>query len=125
MGLDGTAPDPQPVLQTGQVVMNPRFSPDGRWIVYAEFTSDNVSVYVQPFPGPGLRQQISKNGNHPMWRKDGKEMFYFTDNSVWSVGVDTAGVQMRTSTPELLFRAGPIATGLTDAEREFLTPWLA
>ena len=115
--LDGTAPDPQPVLQTGQVVMNPRFSPDGRWIVYSEFTADNVSVYVQPFPGPGLRQQISKNGNHPMWRKDGKEMFYFTDNSVWSVGVDTAGVQMRTSTPELLFRAGPIATGLTDANQ--------
>ena len=89
--LDGTAPDPKPMLQTGQTVMNPRFSPDGRWIAYAEIAADNVtSVYVQPFAGPGLRQQISKNGNHPMWRKDGKEIFYFTDDSVWSVRVDAA-----------------------------------
>jgi hypothetical protein len=115
--LDGTAPDPKPVLQTGQVVMNPRFSPDGHWIAYAELTGDNVSVYVQPFPGPGLRQQISKNGNHPIWRKDGKEIFYFTDDSAWSVRVDTAGAQLRASAPELLFRAGPMAQGLTDANQ--------
>jgi len=112
--LDGTASDPKPVLQTGPPVMNPRFSPDGRWIAYAEQLGNNVSLYVQPFPGPGLRQQISKNGNHPMWRKDGKELIYFTDDSVWSVRVDTAGAQLRASAPELLFRAGSIAAGLTD-----------
>jgi hypothetical protein len=115
--LDGLASDPKPVLQTGQTVMSPRFSPDGRWIAYAEIAADVTSVYVQPFSGPGLRQQIAKNGNHPMWRKDGKEIFYFTDDSVWSVRVDTAGAQPRASAPELLFRAGAIAQGLTDANQ--------
>jgi serine/threonine protein kinase len=117
--LDGIAPDPKPVLQTGQTVINPRFSPDGRWIAYGELAGDNlnISLYVQPFPGPGLRQQIAKNGNHPMWRKDGKEIIYFTDDSVWSVPMDTAGAQPRASTPQLLFHTGPMAQGLTDANQ--------
>jgi hypothetical protein len=115
--LDGLASDPKPVLQTGQTVMSPRFSPDGRWIAYAEIAADVTSVYVQPFSGPGLRQQIAKNGNHPMWRKDGKEILYFTDDSVWSVPVDSSGVQLRASAPQLLFRAGAMAQGLTDANQ--------
>ena len=118
--LDGAASDPKPALQTGQVVMNPRFSPDGRWIAYAELNGEEASVasvYIQPFPGPGLRQQISNNGNHPIWRNDGKEIFYFTNDSVWSVQVDTAGSQPRVSTPELLFGSGPIGEGLTDTDQ--------
>jgi serine/threonine protein kinase len=120
--LDGTEPDPKPVLQTGQTVVNPRFSPDGRWIAYAELTANSVSVYVQPFPGPGLRQQISKNGNHPMWRKDGKEIVYFTDDSVWSISVDMAGAQLRASAPEMLFHPGSIAQGLTDTDQMAVSP---
>jgi hypothetical protein len=116
--LGGIAADPKPVLQTGRIIMNPRFSPDGRWIAYAEFGANNVtSIYIQPFPGPGLRQQISKDGNHPMWRNDGKEIFYFTDDSAWSVRLDPAGAQLRVSAPERLFHAGPISAGLTDANQ--------
>jgi len=52
-----------------------------------------------------------------MWRKDGKEIIYFTDDSVWSVPMDTAGAQPRASTPQLLFHTGPMAQGLTDANQ--------
>jgi len=34
-------------------------------------------IYVQPFPGPGRRLQVStKGGDEPQWRPDGAELFY-------------------------------------------------
>lgn len=34
-------------------------------------------VYLQPFPGPGRRLQVStKGGDQPQWRSDGAELFY-------------------------------------------------
>lgn len=54
--------DPRPVLQTGEQVFDTRFSPDGRWIVFEAYPPDDPrggGLYVQPFPGPGLRRQIS------------------------------------------------------------------
>jgi hypothetical protein len=36
-------------------------------------------VYVQPYPGPGARQQVSANGGTgPAWSHDGRELFYTT-----------------------------------------------
>jgi Tol biopolymer transport system component len=50
------------------------FSPDGRWIAYA---ADNT-VFVQPFPTTGARYQVSKTngGHHPIWSRDGRELWY-------------------------------------------------
>ena len=39
-----------------------RFSPDGRWLVYASDESGRPEIYVQPFPGPGGKWQISTDG---------------------------------------------------------------
>jgi serine/threonine-protein kinase len=50
------------------------FSPDGRWIAYA---TDNT-VFVQPFPPTGARYQVSKTngGHHPIWAREGRELWY-------------------------------------------------
>lgn len=40
----------------------PEFSPDGKWVAYTGNYNDRQEVYVQPFPGPGERTQISSNG---------------------------------------------------------------
>ncbi len=37
----------------------PEFSPDGRWISYVSNESGRNEVYVQSFPGPGGKWQIS------------------------------------------------------------------
>src|SRR5262249_23537153 len=56
-----------------------RFSPDGHWIAYDSDESGHSEIYVQPFPGPGRKWQISTNmGCCPVWRNDGKELFYIT-----------------------------------------------
>ena len=55
----------------------PNFSPDGRWLAYVSDESGVDEVYVQPFPGPGKKLQISTSGGvSPVWSRDGTELFY-------------------------------------------------
>ena len=46
---------------------------------------------MQPYPGPGLRKQVSSRGNYPVWRRDGREIVYLDDyqgrNYIWAVAV--------------------------------------
>ena len=54
-----------------------RLSPDGGWIAFVSNNSGLSEVYVQPFPGPGRRLQVStKGGDQPQWRADAAELFY-------------------------------------------------
>ena len=39
-----------------------RLSPDGRWMAYVSDESGRSEVYVQAFPSPGVRSQISTGG---------------------------------------------------------------
>ena len=59
---------------------NSAFSPDGRWVAYhtLEPGKNTDEVYVQPFPATGARYQlpISRDNHHPVWSRDGKELFY-------------------------------------------------
>jgi serine/threonine-protein kinase len=52
-------------------------SPDGRWIAYQSAESGQFQIYVDAFPGPGPRYQVSTDGGgSPIWRGDGRELFY-------------------------------------------------
>lgn len=84
--------EPRPFLQTKFDELHPRFSPDGRWIAYTSNESGQFQVYVQPFPGPGGKWQVSvAGGSQPIWARDGRELFYLSPNSdqVMSVSVTT------------------------------------
>lgn len=100
---------PSSVVQTGEQIVNPRFSPDGHWIVYAAgpLGSRSLGVFVQPFPGPGLRRQISSNGNMPIWRKDGKEIIYMTiaPHTIWSIPIGGSSADPHFGQPVQLFAA--------------------
>jgi len=53
------------------------FSPDGRWVSYTANEPGRFEIYVQPFPGPGTRVQVSSGGgNRAMWSPTGREIFY-------------------------------------------------
>jgi serine/threonine-protein kinase len=65
-------------------LLNSVFSADGQWIAYtlrggSAGGGGATAVYVQPFPATGAQYQISKDdgGHHPLWSRDGKELFYF------------------------------------------------
>ena len=54
-----------------------RLSPDGRWLAYASNESGKLEIFVRSFPASGYRRQVSTGGGtQPVWRGDGKELFY-------------------------------------------------
>jgi Tol biopolymer transport system component len=65
--------------------MTAEVSPTGRWIAYGSNESGRIEVYVRSFPTPGGKYQISKDGGiRPRWRRDGKELFFYSDDgSSW------------------------------------------
>ncbi len=82
------------------------FSPDGHWVAYASNESGRFEVYVQPFPGPGGKWQVSTDGGTaPLWRRDGKELFYIAaDSKLMAVPVKTGAV-FESEEPRPLFEA--------------------
>jgi len=92
----------------GSSSANSRFSPDGRWLAYDSDESGRAEVYVQAFPGPGGKWQISAaGGTNPRWRGDGKEIFYLSlDNKIMAVPVE-AVLTFHAGTPAPLFAVHP------------------
>jgi serine/threonine-protein kinase len=77
--LEGSKATLRPFLATPHYEAWPEFSPDGRWLAYASDDSGRLEVYVQPFPGPGPRTQVSvKGGQSPAWNPSGGELFFLT-----------------------------------------------
>jgi eukaryotic-like serine/threonine-protein kinase len=57
------------------------FSPDGRWVAYTSRESGRDEVHVAPFPGPGGKWQVSSTGGRmPRWRRDGRELFFISED---------------------------------------------
>ena len=68
---------PFPVVQTNFDERDAQFSPDGKWIAYQSNESGRFEIYIQPFPGPGSKLQVSTNGGAQVrWGPNGKELFY-------------------------------------------------
>ncbi len=89
------------------------FSPDGRWIAYVSDESGTAEIYVAPFPGPGAKRVISTrqsgagSGGVPVWRPDGREIFYIApDRSLMAATVTLRGTTLEAGLPRALF--GPI-----------------
>ena len=85
-----------------------RFSPDGRWLAYDSDESGRFEVYVQTFPGPGGKWQVSAaGGGFPHWRGDGKELFYLSpDNKMMAVPLETSPA-FHAGAPAPLFSVHP------------------
>ena len=55
----------------------PRVSRDEHWVGYSSLESGRWEVYVATFPEFLQRQQVSSSGGfQPLWRNDGKELFF-------------------------------------------------
>ena len=73
-------------------------------IAYYSNESGQNQVYVQPLPPTGEKYQVSKNGGtQPMWRGDGKELFFLApDSTMMATTIDTAH-QFQAGVPQALF----------------------
>ena len=95
---------PFPFLATEFDEFQGRFSPDGRWMAFTSEESGKTEVYVQSFPAPGGKWQISTGGGgQPVWRRDGRELFYINpDRTLMSVEVKS-GATFESGVPKPLF----------------------
>ena len=80
----------QPFLQTPANEGGPQFSPDGHWLAYSSNESGRTEIYVQPYPGPGGKWQISTSGGaEPIWNPNGRELFYRNGIKMMAVDIST------------------------------------
>ena len=102
---------PFPVVATNFLDVTPSFSPDGKWLAYANNETGRMEVYIQPFPSGTGRWQVSTAGGvRPNWRKDGKELFFFSiDQQVMAVDVSQKGASLQLGTPHALFKATTVS----------------
>lgn len=67
-----------------------KFSPDGRWLAYCSNETKQPQVYVQAFPGPGPKTQVSSDGGtDPVWKRAGGELYFRNGDKVMAVAVST------------------------------------
>jgi Tol biopolymer transport system component len=109
-----------PFLQSDFDKGAPSFSPDGRWIAYVSDESGTRQVYAASFPDPRTRLQVSNQGGlTPVWRSDGKELFYVAQSGqLVSVGVSSKDSTLQLESPKPLFQAfqsGPIMWAMAGA----------
>jgi Tol biopolymer transport system component len=106
---------PLPFLRTQFNEGGAAFSPDGRWLAHSSDESGRTEVYVQPFPGPGGKWQISTEGSSgtagsgPRWAGNGRELFYRIGNKMMVVDIKTEPA-FTAGKPRLLFE-GQFAGG--------------
>jgi Tol biopolymer transport system component len=95
---------PRPFVQDEFNKAGAKFSPGGKWVAYSSDESGQREVYVQPFSGPGAKHQVSTSGgSNPVWRHDGKELFYgATDRKLMAVEVKE-GSTFEYGLPKALF----------------------
>jgi Tol biopolymer transport system component len=86
----------------------PVFSPNGRWIAYSSEESGAAEIYVASFPDGATKLQVSNHGGFsPVWRRDGKELFYLSmGGQLMTVGVANESSGLRLEAPESLFLMG-------------------
>ena len=94
---------PTVFLKTPFDERNPMFSPDGRWIAYQSNESGGNEVYVQPYPGPGGKWQISTGGGvFPTWSRTARELFFGTSTQqIMMTSYEVEGSAFRAEKPQL------------------------
>jgi Tol biopolymer transport system component len=92
-------------LTTPFTEMEGRFSPDRKWITYTSNESGKSEVYVRGFQPPGGKWRVSSDGGHsPVWRADGRELFFVSPDSVVMSVTVGQGATFESTAPVVLFK---------------------
>jgi serine/threonine-protein kinase len=103
---DGKA---EPFLRTRFTEGGAHFSPVGHWLAYVSDESGRPEIYVQPYPGPGGKWQISTDGGtEPQWNRNGRELFYRNGDKMMAVETTTQP-SFSAGNPHVLFEGRYLA----------------
>jgi eukaryotic-like serine/threonine-protein kinase len=95
---------PHPYLATRFSESDAHFSPDGKWVAYGSDESGRQEVYVQRFPDPRDKVQISMRGGvSPRWAPDGHELYFLSiDRQLMAVQMSLTN-RLQVGSPTHLF----------------------
>ncbi|MBN1570540.1 MAG: protein kinase [Acidobacteria bacterium] len=112
-----------PLLRGKYIELQPKFSPDGRWMAYMSAESGNNEIYVRPFPEISKgRWQVSTNrGTCPLWAPDGRKIYYRQGSAVMAVPVEITPT-FNPGKPEILFQGSYVGLSLNDAHTWDISP---
>jgi eukaryotic-like serine/threonine-protein kinase len=104
--VDGSAPWPYAATSADETAA--RVSPDEHWVAYTSDESGRSEVYLDSYPRPGRRVSVSSNGGaHPVWRADGRELYYWNQDRLMAVRLneEAGAATPALGSTTLLFRA--------------------
>jgi hypothetical protein len=117
------------VVDTQFTSITARFSPDGRFIVYTSNESGQNEISIRPFDAAtgsfGSPTVVtSGGGSTPLWRGDGKEIFYITPDRMATALEVKAGATFQAGVPKPLFKvpAGVLFWDVSPDGQRFLMP---
>ncbi len=119
---------PEVVLKTPVREGYAVFSPDDRWVAYMSAESGQMEVYVRPFVRPGSAdtaagvvegQLVSTAGGiHPVWRPDGKELYYLNPaGAMMAAPITVTGSTLAPGVPVVLFATRIVGEGVDGSQR--------
>jgi serine/threonine protein kinase/Tol biopolymer transport system component len=96
---------PYPYLQSRFATYWAQISPDSRWMAYASDQSpQQEQIFVESIPAGKGRWQIStEGGDWPIWRRDGKELFYAQGTKLLAVPIRLTETSVESGKPQALF----------------------
>jgi eukaryotic-like serine/threonine-protein kinase len=107
---------PVPFLKAEFVEADASFSPDGKWVSYESRETGQAEIYVRTFPSVEAKASTGLNysvlgkwrisnggGKHARWRRDGRELFYRTDDGKILAAEISTGPPFQAGVPRLLF----------------------
>jgi eukaryotic-like serine/threonine-protein kinase len=97
----------RPYLQTPFNKGGAKLSPDGRWVAFHSDESGRNEVYLQSYPDPRTRLQVSSGGGEvPRWRGDGRELYFLgaARSRVLAAPVHVSGDSLQVGATKQLFQ---------------------
>ena len=85
---------------------SPAVSPNGQSLAYVSNASGRYELYLRAFPGGGWETRLSASGGRdPVWRNDGRELFYYEPGGwIMAVQIEPGAGSPRPSVPARLFQ---------------------
>jgi hypothetical protein len=79
-------------------------SPDGQWMAYESDQPGQSEILVESIPtGKGRWQISTEGGDWPVWRRDGKELFFRQGTKIMAVPIRLTNTSVESGKPQALF----------------------
>jgi eukaryotic-like serine/threonine-protein kinase len=95
---------PYPYLQSRFNETWNAISPDGQWMAYESDQPGQYEILVESIPtGKGRWQISTEGGDWPVWRRDGKELFFRQGTKIMAAPIRLTKTSVESGKPQALF----------------------